>query len=493
MFGPTFFRERFVQVLQISLIASLLVSIVRTQAPTCPPIWTSMPASHLKTSAAPVKLRLDSDFTPDERTTILQAFSSWSARSSLNCSGVTFDVENPTIAANQSTSEPELANSHWIGFDPSIPTGYDALTGTSSRPSAATVIYGKIRQSGTIPATNPEWLRGLMRHEIGHSFRLDDAGCSGSVMGWGDALQRIITTNDDNTVRIVYGCPTPTPTPYPTPDFPFGCDNPYENFSQELCPLNFSSDNTGFYCCWNGCEQQPANCGSGWSWSFEECNCVWNGSPIVIDVEGDGFDLTSAENGISFDLDSDGFTEGLSWTSAGSDDAWLVLDRNQNGEIDNGLELFGNVTEQPEPPTGQDRNGFLALAEFDKPANGGNADGIISREDEVFRRLRLWRDANHNGRARPAELFKLSELALRKILLDYETSRRMDEHGNRFRWRARVKDANDAQLGRWAWDVILVRQDSTARLKELWTGERLASNLNIFGMKPSSCRAKLSS
>ncbi|PYS87445.1 MAG: hypothetical protein DMF62_12485 [Acidobacteria bacterium] len=131
-----------------------------------------------------------------------------------------------------------------------------------------------------------------------------------------------------------------------------------------------------------------------------------NSSPIVIDISGDGFDLTNAENGVNFDLDSDGVREGLSWTSTDSDDAWLVLDRNQNGKIDNGLELFGNATEQPDPPAGEDRNGFLALAEFDKPEYGGNADGVISRDDGVFSRLRLWNDSDHNGRSRNSELFR---------------------------------------------------------------------------------------
>ncbi|MGA9769602.1 MAG: hypothetical protein WBV94_11215 [Blastocatellia bacterium] len=185
------------------------------------------------------------------------------------------------------------------------------------------------------------------------------------------------------------------------------------------------------------------------------CACVCNSSPILIDISGNGFDLTDPQHGVEFDLNSNGVAERMGWTAVNSDDAFLALDRNGNGRVDNGQELFGNFTTQP---TSTSPNGFIALAEFDKPAKGGNGDSVIDRRDAIFTSLRLWQDANHNGRSEANEVRRLTAVGLARMDLDYRESRRVDQYGNQFRYRAQVRDTEGAQMGRWAWDVFFVNQ-----------------------------------
>lgn len=182
--------------------------------------------------------------------------------------------------------------------------------------------------------------------------------------------------------------------------------------------------------------------------------CCWN-SPILVDVDGRGYYLTGPRDGVLFDIVGKGIKSRVAWPAIGSTNAWLVLDRNGNGFIDDITEMFGNRTAQPVPPPGVKRNGFLALAGFDTPAEGGNWDGVIDSRDLIFSRLRLWQDLNHNGISEASELKRLDDLGVGGIDLKYKTALREDSHGNRFVLRSKVEDLHKSDVARWCWDVVL--------------------------------------
>jgi hypothetical protein len=166
-------------------------------------------------------------------------------------------------------------------------------------------------------------------------------------------------------------------------------------------------------------------------------------------LDGDGIRLTSGAQGVAFDLDADGTAEALAWTEGGSDDAWLVLDRNGNGNIDDGKELFGDATAQP-PSTA--RNGYRALAVFDDDGNQ-----IIEQADGVWPLLSLWRDANHDGMAQAWELSSLESAGITGLDLLAKSDQWRDRYGNVFLYRGAVRTAKPGTVGHWSYDVILAK------------------------------------
>ena len=129
--------------------------------------------------------------------------------------------------------------------------------------------------------------------------------------------------------------------------------------------------------------------------------------PLVLDLDGDGIETTNArDTTIKFDYDADGVKTSTGWVKP--DDGWLVLDRNGNGTIDTGRELFGVDTIKSNGQLATD--GFDALRDLDV-----NGDGKISSADTVFANLRIWRDLNQDGVSQANELTTLAANSISSI------------------------------------------------------------------------------
>jgi hypothetical protein len=172
-----------------------------------------------------------------------------------------------------------------------------------------------------------------------------------------------------------------------------------------------------------------------------------SGTPIIIDLVNNGFNLTNPVTGVNFDINADGVADRVAWTAAGSDDGFLALDRNYNGKIDDSRELFGNVTIQE--PSGFPPDGWNALALYD-----GNDDGVINASDSIFPDLRVWIDMNHNGSSDSNELKTLASLSILSIHLSHQTDVWTDQWGNEYRKRSIVTRSVGA--ARTAYDIYLL-------------------------------------
>ena len=130
--------------------------------------------------------------------------------------------------------------------------------------------------------------------------------------------------------------------------------------------------------------------------------------PLILDLDGDGLEITQLSQGILFDANGDTIKTGTAW--AGADDGMLVRDLNGNGLIDTGAELFGDETLLA---NGQKAaNGFAALAQLD-----ANADGKFNANDAKYTSLRVWRDLNQDGISQAGELQTLAASGVKSIAL----------------------------------------------------------------------------
>ncbi len=173
-------------------------------------------------------------------------------------------------------------------------------------------------------------------------------------------------------------------------------------------------------------------CTIAWGW-FPGSSAACIGSPIILDLSGSGTITTdSLENPVRFDLTGDHEEELTAWTAAWSGDAFLWLDLNGNDRADGGTELFGDATILPwgEPA----EHGFAALAVYDTAKSGGNSDGILSADDEVWIFLRLWEDRSHDGTSQPDEISTLADHDIVAIGLEFAESKQRDGNGNYHRF-----------------------------------------------------------
>ena len=145
-------------------------------------------------------------------------------------------------------------------------------------------------------------------------------------------------------------------------------------------------------------------------------------SPLVVDLDGDGkIETVSTDGNVHFDFDSNQKIENSGWI--GKNEGFLVRDINGNGQIDNGIEMFGNHTVLQNGKNAV--NGFEALKDLDS-----NGNGKFDAEDDAWSQVKVWRDANTNGIVDSGELLTLEQAGIESINLKYDYQKEADENGN---------------------------------------------------------------
>jgi hypothetical protein len=164
---------------------------------------------------------------------------------------------------------------------------------------------------------------------------------------------------------------------------------------------------------------------------------VQESDPITLDLNGNGIDLSSYRAGARFDITGKGKIATTAFVKGG--DAFLAVDRNGNGIVDSGKELFGDQNGA--------KNGYEELAKLDS-----NRDGLINKLDKDFAKLLLFKD-NGNGKTEPGELVSLAEAGIAELSLNYQNVNMTGGGGNRIAQIASYR-RNDGAVGRTA-DAVL--------------------------------------
>lgn len=174
-------------------------------------------------------------------------------------------------------------------------------------------------------------------------------------------------------------------------------------------------------------------------------------TPIVINFANGSYRLSGAESPVVFDFYGNGAPVRMGWTAEGTDTAFLCLDRDYSGAIENGSELFGNATVLSNGKRA--RNGFDALIEFD-----ANHDMTIDEQDAIWSELLVWRDLNHDAVSQIDELARLDGSGVAAISLDYHFSGRVDPSGNALRFQSKVwiAEADQRATPRALYDVFFI-------------------------------------
>lgn len=142
-------------------------------------------------------------------------------------------------------------------------------------------------------------------------------------------------------------------------------------------------------------------------------------TPLVLALGSDTV-VTFAEAPARFDFYGTGEAIALTWPAVGF--AFLALDKNDNGHIDDGRELFGDATLLIADPEKTAEHGFLALAQHDD-----NGDGIIDVRDAIWPKLVLWSDAGGDGISSPAELARVADKGVTSLPLGYVVAKPLSD------------------------------------------------------------------